>query len=114
VETDVDASRFRSSAARRLVRTAEGYDAFVPASLPPKLAYGQDLVLALARGDAALSALSIAGEQLPNPHLLIAPYLRQEAVLSSRIEGTQTTLSELLMDDVAAARIDAQLAAGGR
>jgi Fic family protein len=60
-------------------------------------------VLALSRADAALSELSIAGEQLPNPHLLIAPYLRQEAVLSSRIEGTQTTLSELLMDEVAIA-----------
>ena len=50
----------------------------------------------------ALSERSIAGEQLPNPHLLIAPYLRQEAVLSSRIEGTRTTLSELLMDEVSA------------
>jgi Fic family protein len=54
----------------------------------------------LSRADAALAELSIAGEQLPNPHLLIAPYLRQEAVLSSRIEGTRTTLSELLMDEV--------------
>jgi Uncharacterized conserved protein len=85
------------------VKTLGGFSAFVPAPLPPKLDYGQDLVLALSRADAALSELSIAGEQLPNPHLLIAPYLRQEAVLSSRIEGTRTTLSELLMDEVAAA-----------
>jgi Fic family protein len=98
----VDPSRFRSELAGRVVRAAEGYLAFVPAPLPPAITYGQDLVLALSKGDAALSELSIAGEQLPNPHLLIAPYLRQEAVLSSRIEGTRTTLSELLMDEVLA------------
>ena len=97
----MDPARFQASAAGRVVKTPGGFYAFVPAPLPPKLDYGRDLVLALSRADAALSELSIAGEQLPNPHLLIAPYLRQEAVLSSRIEGTQTTLSELLMDEVA-------------
>ena len=99
----MDPSRFRSEAAGRVVRTPGGYAAFVPAPLPPEIDYGKALVLALSRADAALSELSVAGEQLPNPHLLIAPYLRQEAVLSSRIEGTRTTLSELLMDEVAAA-----------
>src|ERR1019366_2662522 len=92
-EVRVDPARFHASAAGRVVKTSGGFYAFVPAPLPPKLDYGQDLVLALSR----------AGEQLPNPHLLIAPYLRQEAVLSSRIEGTQTTLSELLMDEAAVA-----------
>lgn len=102
----MDTDRFRSSAAGRVVRTPEGYDAFVPAPLPPDVDYGKDLVLALSRADAGLSELAVAGEQLPNPHLLIAPYLRQEAVLSSRIEGTRTTLSELLMDEVDAASPD--------
>jgi Fic family protein len=97
----VDASLFKHSSAGRVVRTPEGYDAFVPAPMPPDIDYDRDLVLVLSRADAALSELSIAGEQLPNPHLLIAPYLRQEAVLSSRIEGTHTTLSELLIDEVA-------------
>jgi hypothetical protein len=41
-------------------------------------------VLALSRADAALSELSGLGRQLPEPYLLIDPYLRQEAVLSSR------------------------------
>src|SRR5665647_3927802 len=85
-EADVDPSRFHNSEAGRLVKAPEGFSAFVPASLPPRLEYGQDLVLALSRADAALSELSIAGEQLPNPHLLIAPYLRQEAVPSMRDE----------------------------
>jgi Fic family protein len=57
-------------------------------------------VLALSRADAALSELSGLGRHLPNPHVVIAPYVRREAVLSSRIEGTTTTLSELLMDEI--------------
>jgi len=97
----VDTSLFKDRSTGRIVRTPEGHDAFVPAPLPPDIDYDRDLVLALSRADAALSELSIAGEQLPNPHLLIAPYLRQEAVLSSRIEGTHTTLSELLIDEAA-------------
>jgi Fic family protein len=60
------------------------------------------LVLSLSRADAALSELSGLGRHLPNPHLLIAPYVRREAVLSSRIEGTRTTLSDLLMEEVGA------------
>lgn len=77
-----------------------GYAAFVPAPVPPELVYGSELVLALSRADSALSELSGLGRQLPNPHLLIAPYLRREAVLSSRIEGTRASLSDLLLDEV--------------
>ncbi|MEP7181389.1 MAG: Fic family protein [Betaproteobacteria bacterium] len=95
--------------AGRLVRTPEGAWAFVPAPLPPRIQYDPDLVLALSQADAALSELSGLGRQLPNPHLLIAPYVRREAVLSSRIEGTRATLSDLYADeiaDVGAARDD--------
>jgi Fic family protein len=71
----------------------------VPSPLPPRIAWTDELVLMLSRADAALSELSGLGSLLPNPHLLIAPYVRREAVLSSRIEGTTTDLSELLMDE---------------
>jgi Fic family protein len=54
----------------------------------------------LSRADAALSELSGLGRHLPNPHLLIAPYVRREAVLSSRIEGTKASLADLLLDEV--------------
>jgi Fic family protein len=47
--------------------------------------------------DLALGTLSGLGETLPNPHLLIYPFIRREAVLSSRIEGTQASLSDLLL-----------------
>ncbi|MBI3897621.1 MAG: Fic family protein [Gammaproteobacteria bacterium] len=59
--------------------------------------------MALSRADTALSELSGLGRFLPNPHLLIAPYIRREAVLSSRIEGTRATLSDILLDEVHAA-----------
>jgi Fic family protein len=78
----------------------DGADTFVPALLPPAISYNPGLVLALSKADTALSELSGVGRQLPNPHLLIAPYLRQEAVLSSRIEGTRASLSEMLLDEV--------------
>ena len=92
---------FKAPEAGRVVRAPGSHHAFIPAPLPPRLAYDDGLVLALSQADAALSKLSGLGRHLPNPHLLIAPYVRREAVLSSRIEGTTTSLVELLMDEVA-------------
>ncbi|MBA3945096.1 MAG: hypothetical protein H0X37_11105 [Herpetosiphonaceae bacterium] len=74
--------------------------AFIPTRLPPALVYDAALVLALSRADTALGELAGLGRQLPNPNLLIGPYVRREPVLSSRIEGTRTSLSELLLDEV--------------
>ena len=96
----MDPTAFKAPEAGRVIRTSQGYAAFVPAPLPPALDYGADLVRALSRADAALSELSGLGRHLPNPHLLIAPYVRREAVLSSRIEGTKATLSDLLRDEM--------------
>ena len=80
---------FQAPEAGRVIQTPTGYFAFVPSPLPPSLVYSGELVLTLSRADAALSELSGLGRLLPNPHLLIAPYVRREAVLSSRIEGTE-------------------------
>lgn len=74
--------------------------AFIPNPLPPPLEFDMGLALALSKADAALSELSGLGGQLPNPHLLISPYIRREAVLSSRIEGTKASLSDLLIDEI--------------
>lgn len=101
----MDPAAFRAPEAGRVIRTPQGYAAFVPAPPPPSLDYGADLVRALSRADAALSELSGLGRHLPNPHLLIAPYVRREAVLSSRIEGTKATLSDLLLDEVPGAPV---------
>jgi len=91
---------FTDSASGRLVQSPHGFLAFVPHALPPALEFDMGLALALSRADAALSELSGLGSQLPNPHLLIAPYSRREAVLSSRIEGTKASLSDLLIDEI--------------
>lgn len=83
-----------------LLDTPKGYTAFVPNPLPPPIDFDMGLALALSRADAALSELSGLGGQLPNPHLLISPYIKREAVLSSRIEGTKASLSDLLIDEI--------------
>jgi cell filamentation protein, protein adenylyltransferase len=93
-----------SSLSGKVVDLPQGYCAFVPAPLPPAITYDADLVRLLSRADAALSELSGLGRILPNPHLLIAPWVRREAVLSSRIEGTRASLSDLLIDELAEKR----------
>jgi Fic family protein len=79
----------------RLVRVAGGYEAFVPRPLPPRLESTWPLTSALSRADRALAELAGVARTLPNPHLLIAPFVRREAVLSSQIEGTRASLSDL-------------------
>jgi Fic family protein len=87
----------------RTVRCPGGYRAFVPAPLPPRLAWTDALAADLSRADLAVGRLAGEGRRLPNPHLLIRPFVRREAVLSSRIEGTQATLGELLAAEAGAA-----------
>lgn len=69
----------------------------MPHPLPPKLDWDNALVSLTSGADLALGTLAGLGENLPNPHLLIYPFIRKEAVLSSHIEGTQSSLSELLL-----------------
>lgn len=91
---------FSECCSGRLVDTQVGYTAFIPNPLPPTVEFDMGLALALSKADAALSELSGLGGQLPNPHLLISPYVKREAVLSSRIEGTKASLSDLLIDEI--------------
>ncbi len=91
----MDPEAFRNSPAGRVVRTAGGYWAFVPNPLPPRIPWTSELAIALSEADRALGELAGLGRSLPNPHLLIRPFVRREAVLSSRIEGTQATLFDL-------------------
>ncbi|HEC34495.1 MAG TPA: Fic family protein [Chloroflexi bacterium] len=86
---------FHAGAPGRVLRTPAGYWAFVPDPLPPTFSWTPELVTVLSEADRALGELSGLGRSLPNPHLLIRPLVRREAVLSSRIEGTQASLSDL-------------------
>lgn len=58
--------------------------------------YSNDLVSAFEKAQTQLGSLAVLERLLPNPMMLIAPYMRREAVLSSRIEGTQASLSDVL------------------
>jgi Fic family protein len=80
-----------------------GYRAYVPEPLPPRIEWSAELAAALSAADRAVGRLAGEGRRLPNPHLLIRPFVRREAVLSSRIEGTQATLGELLAAEAGAA-----------
>ena len=90
------APKRRSQPHGRRVRCPGGYSAYVPAPLPPAIAWDERLAAALSDADRAIGRLAGEGRRLPNPHILIRPFVRREAVLSSRIEGTQATLGELL------------------
>ncbi|MBK8916181.1 MAG: Fic family protein [Phycisphaerales bacterium] len=96
----MDPKSFVSKLAGEVRKTSSGYWTFVPKPLPPRLEYPAELTLLLSQADAALSELSGLGRYLPNPDLLIQPYIRREAVASSRIEGTQAGISDLLFDEV--------------
>jgi Fic family protein len=72
------------------------YSAFVPAPLPPEIKWTPRLVGLLSEADRLIGKLAGEGGRLPNPHVLMRPFTRREAVLSSKIEGTQATLGELL------------------
>jgi len=72
-----------------------GGKAFIPDPLPPKLDFDPGLARRLAEASEALGRLDGLGRTLPNPHLLVRPFIRVEAVLSSRIEGTQASLTDL-------------------
>lgn len=95
------AEDFTSDRAGRIVRTLQGYDAFVPHTLPPGIAVDWSLGTAIANAERALGNLSGIGTTLLNPHLLTRPFIRKEAVLSSRIEGTLASLSDLFMFEAA-------------
>jgi Fic family protein len=75
----------------------EGVVAYVPPPAPSDIQLSTRLVRKLAAANHALGLLEGTGRQLLNPRLLIGPYLRREAVLSSRIEGTETGLAQLVL-----------------
>lgn len=85
--------------AARRVPGRFGYVAFHPSPCPRDLVLDPTTVRALSSADRALGRLAGAGRLLPNPHLLVQPYLTREALASSQIEGTQASLSDVLEED---------------
>jgi Fic family protein len=71
--------------------------AFVPMPLPPRLAYEAQTVSAIGRAMYALGQLDQVVQDLVNPYILVRPFLRREAVASSRIEGTRADVADLAL-----------------
>jgi len=82
------------------VKIGEGesaYWAYIPNALPPDLSPDWSLTRLISDADRSLSELAGLGRNLTNPNLLISPFVRREAVLSSRIEGTQSGMTDLYL-----------------
>jgi Fic family protein len=92
----------KESPSGTIVKAPSGYMAFVPNPLPPPFEWNNALVNSLSRADYILGKLSREGSKLPNPHLLMRPFITREAVLSSKIEGTQATIGEMLANQAGA------------
>jgi len=90
-----------SGRAGRLAQQA-GYRSFVPAPLPPDppLQLDGELLSLLSDASLAVGRLDGIAENVPDPDLFVAMYVNREAVLSSQIEGTQSTLEDLLAVDL--------------
>lgn len=73
---------------------------YLPRPVPRHLDLSAPLIALLSEADAALGHLQGLSALLPDPALLIGPYVRREAVASTRIEGTQASLSDVLRDEV--------------
>ena len=88
----------QSTRAGRYVSQPTGYRAFIPAPLPPEppLELSGELPGLLSAADRAIGRLDGSVLTLPNSDLFVFMYVRKEAVLSSQIEGTQSSLQDLL------------------
>jgi Fic family protein len=88
--------------AGQFVKQATGYTAFIPTGLPPNppIKVDAELTRLLSDADWALGRLDGIATVLPNPDLFVSMYVRQEAVLSSQIEGTQSTLEDVLQFEI--------------
>lgn len=91
-------SNVTSYRAGRYVKQTAGYNAFIPEPLPPSptIQLDNNLQVLLSQADRALGRLDGSIQTLPHPDLFVYMYVRKEAVLSSQIEGTQSSLQDVL------------------
>ena len=94
----------KDSPCGRLVATEQHHNAFVPDPLPRHMPLSTSLVSQIDKATLSIGTLAGVGETIPNPNLLILPFLRKEAVLSSKIEGTQASLSDVFIFEASEGR----------
>ena len=86
---------FSSKSPGNVQRTPKGYWAYIPDPLPPTIDWSTSLITALGEAERNLGRLASQADTGPSPHILVSPFIRREAVLSSRIEGTRASLVDL-------------------
>lgn len=92
-----DYKKSNSGNLKRIIQNGLDYYTFIPNPLPPENLLNNDLELirTTSRADRALGELAGIGRNMANPQLLINPFVRREAVLSSRIEGTRANIKDI-------------------
>lgn len=80
----------------KVIKTLQGYLAFIPDPLPPEMSFSNKLLAALSEADRCLARLGEVSKAFPIPDVVVQPFIRKEAVFSSQIEGTRTSFQELL------------------
>jgi Fic family protein len=81
----------------------DGLPCYRPPSLPPNLTYSDDLLAVHGDAQYALGRLATLHRDLDNPNLLIAPFVHREAAMSSQVEGTNVTISDIYQHEVGSA-----------
>ncbi|MBS1268987.1 MAG: hypothetical protein MAG458_01723 [Nitrosopumilus sp.] len=79
----------------KFVINSDGHETFFPKKLPPEIKFDPVTITLATEAHTKLGELSGIGELIPNPDLLIRPYVQREAVLSSKIEGTQASIMDI-------------------
>ncbi|TLN24847.1 Fic family protein, partial [bacterium] len=92
---------FQNQEAGKIILTPTGFWAYLPNPLPPDISWSLPLISMLTEAERDLSKLAALVAGFPFSRLLIEPFIRNEAVISSRIEGTRTSLPELLNFEIA-------------
>ena len=90
---------FKTTAAGEVIQSRKGYWTFIPDPLPPSMRWSSSLISAVGTAERALGKLDSLASTLPSPHILVRPFVRREAVLSSRIEGTRASLNDIYIYD---------------
>lgn len=107
----MELQRYHRTVFGRPARTPgrHGYVAYHPAPIPRQIDITAENVMRLADAESALGRLAGAARLLPDPHILVNPYLRREAVASTRIEGTQASLAEVFDAEASERPLNADL-----
>lgn len=95
IDTSMKPKDFLNASTGQAIRSSKGYWTFIPAPLPPEINWTSDLVTLAGEAERRLAELAWIGCNFPEPHVMVRSFIAQEAVMSSRIEGTRASLDDI-------------------